>query len=76
MKSSAYREALKVTWSAEGEALRAAAAVCTSECESDLMCGEVGNSEEANRMMGELAAANAAIQSSLDTDLELGAFLD
>ena len=27
-------------------------------------------------LMGELAAANAAIQSSLDTDLELGDFLD
>ena len=37
---------------------------------------KVGDSEEANRMMGELAAANAAIQSSLDTDLELGDFLD
>jgi len=37
---------------------------------------KVGNSEEANQMMGELAAANAAIQSSLDTDLELGEFLD
>jgi hypothetical protein len=32
--------------------------------------------EEANRMMSELTAANAAIQSSLDTDLELGDFLD
>ena len=37
---------------------------------------KAGNSEEANRVMGELAAANAAIQSSLDTDLELGEFLD
>ena len=37
---------------------------------------KVGNTEEANQMMGELAAANAAIQSSLDTDLELGEFLD
>ena len=37
---------------------------------------KAGNSEEANRVMGELAAANAAIQSSLDTDLEIGEFLD
>ena len=37
---------------------------------------KAGNTEEANRMMGELAAANTAIQSSLDTDLELGDFLD
>ena len=37
---------------------------------------KAGNSEEANRVMGELAAANTAIQSSLDTDLEIGEFLD
>jgi curved DNA-binding protein CbpA len=37
---------------------------------------KVGATAEANRMMGELAAANAAIQSSLDTDLALGDFLD
>ena len=43
-------------------------------------CGTpiVGSAEEANQKMGELTAANAAIQSSLhvDTDLELGDFLD
>ena len=37
---------------------------------------KAGDTEEANRMMSELTAANAAIQSSLDTDLELGDFLD
>ena len=37
---------------------------------------KAGNSEEANRMMGELADANTAIQKSLDTDLELDEFLD
>ena len=37
---------------------------------------KVGDTKEANQMMGELAAANTAIQSSLDTDLELGDFLD
>ena len=37
---------------------------------------KAGHTAEANRIMGELAAANAAIQSSLDTDLELGEFLD
>ena len=37
---------------------------------------KAGNSEEANRMMGELTDANTAIQKSLDTDLEIGEFLD
>ena len=37
---------------------------------------KAGNSEEANRMMGELADANTAIQKSLDTDLEIDEFLD
>ena len=37
---------------------------------------KAGDTKEANQMMGELAAANTAIQSSLDTDLGLGDFLD
>ena len=33
--------------------------------------GKAGDTAEANQLMSELAATNAAIQSSLETDLEL-----